>query len=134
MKQFLKKLWKKIIVPFCEMLHNRGILEFSIYYLSAYFIVEGFRINIEIGYFVALTGMALVIPSYLYSCLRHLKKLRMKKSPDNIVKMVFVWLAFCFACLVRNYFIYQIMFIFRQSNFKLLLLDFLLLALFIMLL
>ena len=61
------------------MLHNRGILEFCFYYISAYFIVEGFRMNIEIGYFIALTGMALVIPSYIYSCLRHLKKLRMKK-------------------------------------------------------
>ena len=127
------KLWKKIIVPFCEMIHNRGILEFCFYYISSYFVVEGFRINKEIGYFVVLTGMALVIPSYLYSCLRHLKKLRMKKSPDNIVKMATTWIAVCFAFLVLHLLLFylDVFYIIRLFNFKLLLLDLLLLLLFI---
>ena len=102
LKKFLKKLWKKVIVPFFEMLHNRGIFEFFIYYTSTYFVVEGFRMNKEIGYFVSLTGIALVIPSYIYSCLRHLKKLRMKRNTDNVVKMALIWLAACFICLVNN--------------------------------
>ncbi len=100
LKLFLKKLWKKVIVPFFEMLHNRGILEFTCYYASTYFVVEGFRMIKEIGYFITLTGMALVIPSYSYSCLRHLKKLRMSRKQKDIFKMISMWLASCFSCLV----------------------------------
>lgn len=83
------------------MLHNRGILEVSCYYVSATLLVEGYRMNKEIGFFVTLTGMALVLPSFGYSSMRHLKKLRMNRKPEDLVKMVAGWLACCFSGLVK---------------------------------
>ena len=45
---------------------------------------------------IALTGMMMVIPTFLYSSLLHTRKLRRKKNPDNFVNLVLSWVLVCY--------------------------------------
>jgi hypothetical protein len=60
-------IWEGIIVPF----HYLGIWELCAYIITSMFLIEGFRFNIESGFYISLTGMALAVPAYSYSFALH---------------------------------------------------------------
>ena len=56
---FLTQLFKKVIIPTVEFLHNIGFFEFISYVICLFFILEGFRMNPEYGFYISLTGLTL---------------------------------------------------------------------------
>jgi hypothetical protein len=60
-----------VTYEFILLLHYFGVWEMIGYIISYTFIMEGFRFNVESGFYISLTGMALAVAAYSYSFKLH---------------------------------------------------------------
>ena len=94
MRAILEWIIRKIIMRCITFMHEWGIFEVLGYILCFELIYEGSKLDIEehLGFGVAFSGLAFVIPMWTYSKSLHTRSLRRKKSFNLVLNLVLLWI------------------------------------------
>jgi hypothetical protein len=81
--QFLIWAVAQVIWAIIIYMHYLGVWEMLAYIISAGLTVEGFRFNVESGFYISLTGIALYVASYSFSYSLHAPNCQEKPNAFN---------------------------------------------------
>ncbi len=81
---YLYNFYNDYIVPFIKKLYKHGFFEIMGYLIAIILIADGMKVNKEWGFFIALTGTALLIPLYYFSFVEYSKNYNLPLNSHHL--------------------------------------------------